>query len=261
MINQNLHRQPAALDSAQHRQLRLRLPITDWSMASGLNALFVAAAEFGEVCREIPIVFVRGGKDPDGRDQIAPVAVFGLAQGENLYLEEGRWRAQYMPAVLRLYPFCIGRLDEQRFAICVDMAFAGVNNEEGPPVFEADGRPAELLKTMQTQLEALETEIRRTQQVGQRLLELDVLRDMRFDATLPDGSKVAVDGFLTVDEKKITELPDAVIGELHRSGLLGLVHLHWVSLGNMRRLAGWHAARSAATAAPATPAAPTAPVA
>lgn len=250
MINQNLHRQPTALDSAQHRPLRLRVPVTDWSVAHKLNALFVAAAEFGDVCRETPIVFVRAGKEPDGRDQIAPVAVLGLAQGENLYVKDGRWRAQYMPAVLRMYPFCIGRLDEERFAVCVDMAYAGVNNEEGLPVFEADGQPAELLKTMQTQLEALETEIQRTRLVCQRLLELDVLREMRFDATLPDGSKHSVDGFLTVDDKKMTELPDAVVGELHRSGLLGLVHLHWVSLGNMRRLVDWHYERSAAAAAP-----------
>ena len=53
----------------------------------------------------------------------------------------------------------------------------------------------------------------------------------------------------------MTELPDAVVGELHRSAVLGLVHLHWVSMGNMRRLVDWHVERSAAEA-PGTPAAP-----
>jgi hypothetical protein len=48
-----------------------------------------------------------------------------------------------------------------------------------------------------------------------------------------------------------------VVGELHRSGLLGLMHLHWASMGNMRRLVDWHVERSAAApaAVPATPAA------
>lgn len=77
MINQNLHRQPTALDSAKHRQLRLKLPVTDWSVAGRLNAIFVAAAEFSEVCREFPIVFVRAGKEPDGSDQIAPSPCWG----------------------------------------------------------------------------------------------------------------------------------------------------------------------------------------
>lgn len=260
MINQNLHRQPTALDSARHRQLKLQLPVADWSVADRLNAIFVAAAEFSETCREYPIVFVRAGKEPDGSDQIAPIAVLGLTQNQNLFLDGGRWRAQYMPAVLRHYPFCIARVDDKRFAICVDMAYAGAGNETGAPLFEDDGQPAALLKTMQPQMESLETEVQRTRLVGKRLLELNVLREMRFDATLPDGSKHSVDGFLTVDDKKMTELPEDVVVELHRNGLLGLVHLHWVSLGNMRRLAQWHAERAAAApaAAAGAPAATTA---
>jgi hypothetical protein len=252
VINQNLHRQPEALDSAKHRQLKLRVPVTDWSVADKLNAVFVAAAEFGDICREFPIVFVRAGKEPDGSDQIAPIAVLGLSQNQNLFVDGGRWRAQSMPLVLRHYPFCIARVDDKRFAICVDMAWAGVGNDAGQPVFETDGQPAALLKTVQPQMETLEKEVQRTRLVGKRLLELGVLREMRFDATLPDGRKHSVDGFLTVDDKKMTELPDAVVAELHRSGLLGLVHLHWVSLGNMRRLVDWHVERSAAQTPAAT---------
>jgi len=246
LINQNLHRKPMALDSAQHRQLKLKLPITDWSVAKDLNATFVAAAEFGDVCREFPIVFVKAGKEPDGSDAIAPLAVFGMTQNQNLYVSGERWRAQYMPAVLRFYPFCIARIDDQRFAICVDSAHGGVNTEEGQPLFEADGKPSELLAGMQKQLEVLEAEIQRTRLVGKRLLELDLLREMRFDATLPDGKQHTVDGFLTVDDAKVTALPDNIVGELHRSGVLGLVHMHWVSLGNMRRLVDWHVERAAA---------------
>jgi len=247
LINQNLHRQPVALDPTQHRRLKLKVPVADWSLAGDLNALFVAAAEFGDVCREFPIVFVRAGKEPDGRDQIAPIAVLGLTSNENLFVDGPRWRAQYLPALLQAYPFCFARVDEQRFAVCVDMSFTGVDEDEGKPLFEADGQPAALLKAMQTNLEALETQIQRTRLVCRRLLELGVLREMRFDATLPDGRTHSVDGFLTVDEKKVAELPDAVVLELHRNGMLGLVHLHWVSLGNMRRLLDWHVARTDAT--------------
>jgi len=248
LINQNLHRQPTALDSATHRKLKLRMPVTDWTVASRLNAMFVAGVEFGDVCREYAIVFVKAGKEADGTDAIAPIAVFGLVQDENLYLDGERWRAQYMPAVLRAYPFCIARIDDERFAICLDTAWAGVGETEGDALFTADGEQAELMKTMTPYLEALETEIQRTRLVGKKLLELDVLREMRFDATLPDGRQHTVDGFLTVDAEKMTSLPDAVVGELHRSGVLGLVHLHWVSLGNMRRLVDWHVERNPAGA-------------
>jgi SapC len=259
LINQKLHRQPHALDSVQHRAMTLKVPMNDWSVADKLNALFVAAAEFADVCREFPIVFVKAGTEPDGSDAIAPVAIFGLAQDQNLYTVNGHWRAQYIPAVLRSYPFCIARMDEERFAVCVDLAHTGFNQPDGVRLFDDQGTPGELLKGLTTHLENLEAEVQRTRLVGKRMLELDLLREMRFDATLPDGSQHTVDGFLTVDDKKVSELPEATVMELHRNGMLGLIHLHWVSMGNMRRLADWHSERNAASkpavAAPATAAA------
>ncbi|MBI5717735.1 MAG: SapC family protein [Burkholderiales bacterium] len=265
MINPHLHRQPVPLDPQQHRQLKIAFPVTDWSVASRLNAVFVAATEFSDVCKEFPIVFVRAGREADGRDQIAPIAVLGVSAEQNLYLTEpeaaGRpraWRAAYKPAVLQSYPFCIGRVDEQRFAICVDMSWPGANTEAGQPLFTAEGQPAELLTAMKQHLELLEGAIQATRTFGQRLLELDLLRDMRFDATLPGGRQHSVDGFLTVDQEKAQVLPDNVLGELHRNGMLGLIQLHWASLPLMRRLMDWHVQRNAPqAAAPAAAAAGT----
>ena len=256
MINQKLHRQPHALDSVQHRAMALNVPTTDWAVAGQLNALFVAAAEFGDVCRDFPIVFVKAGKEPDGTDAIAPVAMFGLLVDDNLYVENGGWRAQYIPAILRSYPFCIARMDQERFAICVDLAHEGFNKPEGVRLFNDDGTAGEMLKGVTTHLENLEVEIQRTRLIGKRLLELDLLRDMRFDATLPDGRQHSVDGFMTVDDKKVTDLPEAVVMELHRNGMLGLIHLHWASMGNMRRLADWHAVRHPAEPGAAAAAVP-----
>lgn len=259
MINQNLHQQPVALDVNQHRTLKLGLPVTDWQLASKLNALFVATVEFGDVCREFPILFVRAGKEEDGSESIAPIAVLGLAQQQNLYVSGGRWRAQYMPAVLRNYPFCIGRIDEERFAVCVDMAYSGVGAAEGEPLFDAEGKQAKLLQDMTAQMEALETEVQRTRLVAKRLFDLGVLADMRFDATLPDGRKHSVDGFMAVDQQKMTDLPADVVYDLHRTGVLAAVHQHWVSLGNLRRLLEWYTERDAEQnpVPPSTEAAPT----
>lgn len=243
MINQNLHRQAVPLDRTAHRTLRVRLPITDWTVASRLNSLFVAAVEFGDVCLDYPIVFVRASSDA-GQPQIASVAVFGLAQGENLFLDGTAWRAHYMPALLRLYPFALGRIDDNAYAICLDTAWDGLSQTEGEALFDAAGQPSELTQRVQQQLEQIESEVQRTRLVCARLLELDLLRAMRFDATLPNGQKVTVDGFLTVNEERLKDLPDAALIELQRSGLLGLVHAHLISLGNMRRLADWRLLRA-----------------
>ena len=110
MINPHLHRQPVPLEAQRHGQLKIAFPVTDWSVASRLNAVFVAGTEFSDVCKEFPIVFVRAGREADGRDQIAPIAVLGVAAEQNLYLSEPAgpgqpraWRAAYRPAVLQAY--------------------------------------------------------------------------------------------------------------------------------------------------------------
>lgn len=243
MIDQRLHRQVVPVDREQHRALRLQLPVTDWSVTGKMNAAFIAAVEFGDTCREFPIVFVRVGQSPDGKADIAPVAVLGVLQDQNLFLEGNRWRAAYMPALLRMYPFCIGRIDEQRYAICIDRGWSGVaegEQAEGQALFTADGQPTPLMTEAQQQLERYEGEVARTRAACRVLADLDLLREMRFDASMPDGRKHSVDGFLTVDEERVAKLPDATVLDLHRKGLLGLIHAHWVSLGNMRKLMDWH---------------------
>ncbi len=234
-----------ALDSQRHRQLKLRLPVADWSVAAHLNAVFVAAAEFGDACREYPVVFVRAGADEQGRLQVAPIAVLGLSRGENLYLDGPRWRAVYLPALLRSYPFGIARIDAERFAVSLDSGWSGLSETEGQPLFEADGTPTELLKAVHEQLGLIEQEVRTTRAFCQTLIDLDILREMRFDATLPDGSALAVDGFLTVDETRLNALTDAQVLALFRSGALSLIHAHWMSLGVMRQLVQRRAERPA----------------
>jgi len=246
MIHPQLHRQPVGVDRDQLRQTRIRTDRPSLDFTTSLNSIFLAASEFGDAARDLPIVFVNAGKDEKGQDELAPVAVLGVTQSENLVTDNNTWRARYMPAMLRVYPFCTARLDADRFAICIDSAWEGVSQTEGQRLFTDDGENTEFLKSAQQQLELLEAEIARTRGFCQRLRELDLVRDMRFDATLPDGRKHTVDGFFTVDQDRLANLPDATVLQLHKDGLLGLIHAHWMSLGNMQRLLEWHLQRHGA---------------
>lgn len=256
MIIPLLHRKPVPVDLKEHRALKLALPVRDWSVAGELNSAFIAAVEFADTAREYPIFFVTTGKDNAGKPLVAPIAVFGLVQKQNLFVEQGRWRAHFAPASVRNYPFCIGRLDAERFAVCFDAGWSGAGTEEGEPMFDAEGKPGAALQAARGQLESLEAETQRTRVLCERLRDLDLLRPMRFDANLPDGSKLSVDGFLTVDNDKVQALDAATTHELLKSGVLGMIYSHFVSLGHMRKLLEWHLERLAA--APAAPAAPAA---
>lgn len=244
MIIPHLHKKPAPIDQVTHRNTALAIPWSDWSIAAGLNSLFIGAGEFGDACRDFAIVFVEAGKDDKGTTEYAPIVVLGMAAGENLYLDGTRWRATYEPVLLRTYPFCIARVDAERYAVCIDSEWAGVDASDAKQrIFDDDGKPTEFMTGVQKMLETFEGDVARTRQATRRLAELELMRPMRFDATLPDGEKLVVDGFYTIDEAKVVALQDAAVLDLHRTGLIALVHAHWFSLGHMRRLLDWRVER------------------
>jgi hypothetical protein len=237
MIDPTLFAEPVALDRAQHRTLRLKPAGVRYDRTAAMNALFITAVEFVDVCREYPIVFVEAGQGPDGRREVAPMAVLGLQQRENLMLgADGRWAARYVPALLRGYPLGIAPVDGTSYAVCFDAKADALSPTEGERLFDDAGEPTAFLAERRKFLEEIEREAQRTRLLGRRLLELELLRPMRFDATLPDGARLSVDGFLALDEEKLGALPEATVFDLHRSGVLSLIHAHQISLGLMRAL-------------------------
>lgn len=248
MIVPQLHRQPVPVDTQTHGAARVQLPVTDWSHLAGTNALFLTASECVHAACDYPIVFVKAGVDEKGETDYAPIAVFGMGAGENLYLEGGRWRALHLPALMATYPFCVARASQDRYAICVDAASTALSTAgDGQRLFDDAGQATEFSRNVQAELEKLEGQVNSTRLITRKIAALGLLSERRFDATLPDGRKLALDGFFTVEEEKLRQLPEATVMELHRDGLLTFIHAHWVSLGNMRRLLEWRVAREAAT--------------
>ena len=237
---QVLHVNLQALDRQTHRQLRLSRSIhEDHSPTRGMNALYLNAVEFIDAGREYPIVFVRAGESQNNEPpkEVVPMVVLGLKRGENLFLNpDGSWQASYVPAFLRAYPFALVRTDETNYIVAFDANWSGFSESEGQRLFDDAGEPTEFTKAVQSYLETLDNEMQRTRAFGERLIELGLLQDMRFDATLEGGQSLVVDGFMGIDEKKLAELPDATVGELHRSGMLALIHSVLISMGNMRRM-------------------------
>lgn len=243
MINENLHKTPVALDRVKHKQLKLDRSARDLTRQKSLNAFFVSVGEFAEACKDYPVVWVAAGKGADGKPQVAPLAIFGLQPNQNLCIEGDLWRVRYVPAMLRFYPFAIARTSPTEMVLCVDESWQGLGNDTGDALFKEDGEPTELTLTINQQLQELEVDVERTRLVGEKLVSLNLLREMRFDATLPDGNKLQVDGFFTIDEDKLGKLSDNEVLDLARGGVLGIIHAHQISLSNMTRLAEWQAQR------------------
>ena len=237
MIVTNLHKEPIALDTVLHRDMRLKNDLNAIPRLAPFTSFVVSISEFGDTSLNFPILFVRSAPDALGKDTVAPVAVFGLKPGENLFAIDGKWDGGYVPAMLRAYPFTMARIEgSDRWAMVFDNTWEGMSRTEGVPLFNEKGEASELLNGVHKFVQDLETDLERTRQFCAALLEMRLLKPMRFDATLATGEQLSVDGFMTLDEEAVNKLPDAQIAQIYRNGMLGLLNTHLVSLNNMRRL-------------------------
>ncbi|OWQ87590.1 hypothetical protein CDN99_18530 [Roseateles aquatilis] len=240
MSNPPMYDNLVPVDRVQHKNTRMKGGVSSLDRLRGLNSLFIAVAEFADASLEYPVVFVRVGQAPEGqRPPIAPLAVFGLKQGSNVFIKDDLWTARYLPAYVRRYPFAMARLSDSgdEMALCLDTGSGAFSETEGEPLFKEDGEASDLLLNAKQFCEDFEREAERTRQACEVLQDLNLLQDMRFEAQLPSGEKLDVDGFMTVNEKALAELPDEKVLELHRNGLLELITMHRLSLRHMSRLA------------------------
>jgi hypothetical protein len=238
MIVTNLHKEPVALDTVLHRDMRLKNELNAIPRLAPFTSFVISVSEFADAALSFPILFVRAAQDALGRDTVTPVAVFGMKPGENLFVTpDGKWDAPYVPAMLRAYPFTMARIEgSDRWAMVFDNTWEGMSRTEGLPLFNEKGEASELLNGVHKFVQDLENDLERTRQACAALLELKLLKPMRFDATLANGEQLSVDGFMTADEEAIGKLSDAQIAQMYRNGLLGLIQMHIASLNNMRRL-------------------------
>jgi len=248
-MNSALYREPVLVDSKLHRGKKIQV-LADYSITGGMHAVFLAATEFVNAGLDFPIIFIATGeKSASGQPVVSPVALLGLTAGENLNVEGTRWTARYLPAFIRRFPFFTGNVQgTDAPAVFIDSAWSGFNDDTGEALFDAEGQPAPALTHAMDFLQRFENEAELTRKFCERVVELDLLKDMKADATLPDGRKLSVDGFLAVDEEKLRALPDATVLQMHRDGTLMLLTAHLVSLNNMRHLLERKALRDAQAA-------------
>ncbi|MDB5947129.1 MAG: sapC family protein [Ramlibacter sp.] len=234
------YEKPVLLDRDKHRKRKVR-PAGGFAFARRANSLYLAGVEFNEACKEYAIVFTRVAS---GRT--VPVAMLGLRTRENLFVDsDAAWDAAYIPAFVRRYPFVLADLPGRSdMAVCVDEAFDGLGDEEGEPLFGADGQNTAFLQNALDFLERYQAEYLRTEAFCERLQQAGLLMEMNAKADLFDGRSFTVNGLLIVDEKKLLALSDTAALSLFRSGELHLISMHLMSLSNMQKLAARMAARS-----------------
>lgn len=243
MATMIFYQQAVALNRERHQKLKIQIKPDHFSFAAKTNSVLLAMSEFADASRDLPIVFV--GK-PDGPFTVA--ALVGLADSENLMVgDKGDWETgTYIPAFIRRYPFVLAGADNaESLTVCIDEAYSGLGNSEGDALFSDEGKETDYLNNIVEFLRLFHAEMSRTSAFAGKVAELGLLTQKMITIEY-DGNKKVLDGLWVVDEAKLNALDDAKALELLRSGFMGLIYAHLLSLNNVSRLAKRTDARRAA---------------
>ena len=172
-----------ALDSNAHRDLRIRAGASA-ELGDEVMACLTVPSEFRRVQNEFPILFRR---DLDS-GRFSALALFGFENGENLFLEDGRWDARYRPLALSIQPFLIGRAEGRRrrpkFTSTSRTSASPDAGEEGLRAFDEDGRPTPYLESIMGGLDELDQGYRSSADFFAALERYELLEPFSFDVEL-----------------------------------------------------------------------------
>ncbi|OYW83757.1 MAG: peptidase, partial [Hyphomonas sp. 32-62-5] len=129
------YKNPQPLSAEDHGGLGVKQIPQPFGFLREAHAVPVTVTEFGVSAASYPVIFVG--------EERTPVAVMGVRQGENLYVDANGMVLEdhYIPAFVRRYPFVFAT-DEgsDRLLLCVDRAAPMVSNQPEVPFFQ-NGQP------------------------------------------------------------------------------------------------------------------------
>jgi hypothetical protein len=221
----------------------------NYGFSRNVNSVPLTAVEIPSAASEYVVIFA-------GSDEVfMPAVLLGVRDQENLYVTpEGGWKARYVPAFLRRYPFVFSSPDEGKtFTLCIDESYAGFNQEKrGQMLFDEPQKPSEYTNNVLKFLQQYQVEFQRTQAFCRKLKDLNLLEPMRAQISLDSGERISLTGFMAVDRARLKTLSAEKLLELAKSDELELIYAH---LQSMRHFAGMRERLAAAPAqAPARPA-------
>lgn len=218
------------LNNVDHKDLRI---ITARGAALGDDVSFAVTFpnEFRNIQAHYPIVF---RKTPDATGFQA-IALLGLQDGQNLFLQAQGWDATYIPLAIERLPFFIGFADDE-LVVHVDLDSPRISTTAGEAVFLPHGGTSEFLERINSVLLAIHQGLVGTPAFIATLLAHQLLESFVFDIDLADGSKLRLEGFYTIHEERLHALGGHVLEELGRAGHLQAIYMAIASLAQFRAL-------------------------
>lgn len=223
------------LDNVTHKNLRI---ITERGENYGdsIGYATIVPREFRQAIADYPIVFRK-----NSAGQFESVVLLGFDQNENLFLNGGDWKADYIPLSIERIPFMIGHTvdsmsGQKKAMIHIDSESPRVNDQQGEQVFLAHGGTTKYLERINGILAELLNGVEQSLDFTQALTALELLDPLLLKIQLKPNISIEVNGFFTIGEEKLRYLNANALIDLHKNNFLELAYLSIASLSNIRKL-------------------------
>lgn len=226
------------LNNVDHEKLRVK---TGYSAEFGdcVNQVLVFPTEFGDIQREYPILIQ---KNKETREYQA-VALLGLDKNENLYIENGAWSAEYVPAVIDRGPFSIGMqkklIDGENVRepmVQIDLDNPRVNEVDGERIFLEHGGNSPYFNRITKLLKRIFDGLAVNKSMFSRLEELELLEPMKLEIKLSETEQYNIEGYYTISEEKFLNLDGESLLSLNKTGYIRGIIFIMSSLHNISKL-------------------------
>lgn len=226
------------LDNISHANTKIK---TGYSAELGDNVSVagVFPSEFTQLQLDYPIFFKKNGDT----GQFEAVVLLGFESGENLFLKNGKFDADYVPLSIQRQPFLIGFQETvengvpvKNPVVTIDMDHPRVNESEGEAVFLPGGGNSDYLNHVNSVLVTIHQGHEQRHSFIETLLKLELIESSSLAVTFSGGSSANLEGLYTINEDRLRTLPADAVVALHQQGYWQHIYMMLASIGNIRKL-------------------------
>jgi hypothetical protein len=226
------------LDNITHKDVHV-ITKQDTSLGDTGSYSFVFVSELRDVQAHYPIFFKKNSQT----GQFELIALFGLADEENLFLSDDGWQASYLPLSIQRRPFLIGYQEKTEDGVVsedpvvhIDMDSPRISYNQGEAVFLPQGGQSPYLQHVSSTLMAIVEGDKQNKLFIDALLKNELIESVEIKVTLDDASNHSMNFLYTIHEEKLAALSDAAVSELHQQGFLKAIYMILASMPNMSDL-------------------------
>ena len=206
--------------------------VNNFDFIKDVHIASIMVHEFSRASSVYPIVFL----EDQAQDEFKPVVLTGLEEGENLFVEDDKWNASYIPAIVRRYPFALAKTDEDgRYTICIDEESVFVNDDEGQELFTEKGEAGEVIEKVKQYL----TELQQMEQFTSEFCSFMSTNNMftPLNMKVRVGNEVKnISGAYVINEERFNALSDEKFLDLRLKKYVPVIYAHLSSLAQVERL-------------------------